>query len=91
MKKVSRDLLNGKYEVEAIKGVTMFNLEKKKQPFSGIGRFSEKIVQKSIEIVLIVAFEKVFVECNHSCRPGHNYYTALNRLSSQFGTVSNHS
>ena len=91
LKKVSRDLLNGKYEVEAIKGVTMFNLEKKKQPFSGIGRFSEKIVQKSIEIVLIVAFEKVFVECNHSCRPGHNYYTALNRLSSQFGTVSNHS
>lgn len=91
LQKVSKDLLNGKYDVEAIKGVTMFNLETKKQPFSSIWRFSDKIVQKSIEIVLIVAFEKVFVECNHSCRPGRNYYTALNRLSSQFGTVSNHS
>jgi hypothetical protein len=48
-----------------------------------IDNLREKIVQKALEMVLTIIFEKIFLESSHGSRPDRSCHTALELLSAQ--------
>ena len=72
IRKLSSDILSGSLLLKPIIQVTTL-----KQDVFG---FYEKILQKAIEIVLVIIYETVFLDCSHGFRPGRSVYTALKDL-----------
>jgi len=56
-----------------------------------VSSLREKILQKTIEIVLTAIFEDVFLDCNHGFRPGKSCHTALKYLQLNNGNASAYS
>ena len=54
----------------------------------GISHPRQKIVQKSMELVLSTIFEEKFLDCSHGSRPGRSCHSALKRLQFTVGNVS---
>ena len=54
----------------------------------GISKPRQKIVQKSMELVLCIIFESKFLDCSHGSRPGRSCHSALKRLQLTVGNAS---
>jgi RNA-directed DNA polymerase len=91
LQKISKDVLSGKYKISPVRRVMILKPGKKELYLLGIYSLCEKIVQKSIEIVLTAIFEGVFMDCSHGFRPGRSCHTALKRLQLKIGNVSSYS
>ena len=90
-RKLSKDLRNGEFEVKPAKHVAVDRPVSIKRQLLNTLSISEKIVQKSLEVALVIIYDSVFMACNHSFRPGHNCHTALKQLSFELENSSNHS
>lgn len=92
LEKLSRDTLSGSIKFSPIRCV--FISEPGSTELRPLGVSSsprEKIVQKSIELVLTAIFEEIFLDCNHGSRPDRSCHSALKHLQLKVGNVSNYS
>lgn len=91
LQKMLVEVLDGRSEIRSARRVVVPKTGKYGLGFLGICSLRDEIINKSIEIVLIVVFEDVFMDCSHGFRPGRSCRTALKQLQLKIGNVSNSS
>jgi group II intron reverse transcriptase/maturase len=88
LQKISKNILNGTCKIRPVRQIMIPKPGKKELRPLGICSPREKIIQKSIEIVLTIIFEDVFLDCSHGFRLGRSCHTALKRLQLEIGNAS---
>jgi len=86
--RISAELKRGSYRFSPVRRV---NIPKPNTTVTrplGISKPREKIVQKAMDLVLSIIFEKKFLDCSHGSRPGRSCHSALKRLQFEVGNVS---
>jgi RNA-directed DNA polymerase len=91
IQKISKDVLSGCFKVKPVRRVMIPKPGKNELRPLSVSSPREKIVQKSIEIVLTTIFEEVFLDCSHGFRPGRSCHTALKHLQLKIGNASSYS
>jgi len=83
--KISKKLLAGQFKFNPSKRTDTFksNDLNAKKPL-GITSLTEKVVQKSIQMVLECIFESTFLDESHGFRPGRGNHTALKYVKMKF-------
>jgi len=82
IKKLSQDLVNGRFQWSPIKKVMIPKPGKTEERPLGIPNFQDRLVQENIRIILEVIYEPIFqrYELNHGFRPRRSCETALIKL-----------
>jgi group II intron reverse transcriptase/maturase len=91
LQKMSLDTLSGEFKFSPVRLVSIPKPGKTALRSLGIINSREKIVQKSIEMVLTAIFEEIFLDCSHGSRPGRSCHTALKHLQLKIGNASTYS
>ena len=91
IQKISEDVLSGRFQIRPVRRVMIPKPGKNELRPLGVSSPREKIVQKSIEIVLTAIFEQIFLDCSHGFRPGRSCHTALKHLQLKIGNASTYS
>lgn len=91
IQKMSKDVLSGNFKVKPVRRVTLPKPKKGELRPLGVSSLREKIVQKSIEMILTAIFEEIFLDCSHGFRPGRSCHTVLRHLQLKIGHASNYS
>jgi len=91
LEKLSRDTLSGSIKFSPVRRVLIPKPGKTELQPSVISSPREKIVQKSIELVLTAIFEEIFLDCNHGSRPNRSCHSALKHLQLKIGNASTYS
>jgi hypothetical protein len=88
LEKISLSVLDGSIKFFPVRRVYTSKSNKIALLPLSVRRLYEKIVEKSIEIVLTIIFEKIFLNCSHGFRPGRNCHTALKHLQLKIDNAS---
>lgn len=88
---MSNDTLSGRIKFSPVRRVYIKKEGKTDLRPLGISSPRQKIVQKSIEMVLTSIFEEIFLDCSHGSRIGRSCHTALKNLQLKVGNVSTYS
>ena len=86
--KIAFELKNGTFNFSPVRRVNIPKPGKTVSRPLGISNPRQKIVQKSMELVLSTIFEEKFLDCSHGSRPGRSCHSALKRLQFTVGNVS---
>ena len=89
--RISKEIKNGRLKISPVRRVMIPKVGKTELRLLGVSSPREKIVQKALEIVLTVIFEKEFHECSHGFRPGLSCHTALKHIQLKVGNVASYS
>jgi len=91
LQKISQDVLSGKIKFSPVRRAYIPKSGKSVLRPLGVSNPREKIVQKTMEMVLTAIFEEVFLDCSHGSRPGRSCHTALKHLQLKIGNASTYS
>lgn len=85
---ISKKILAGTYKFDPVRRILIPKPGKKDLRPLGVSNPRQKIVQKSIDLVLTSIFEEIFLDCSHGFRPGRSCHTALKHLQLKIGNAS---
>ena len=91
LQKISQDILSGAITFSPVVSSESEKGQSVLYPVN-MDNSPEKIVQKALEMVLTIIFEKIFLECSHGSRPDRSCHTALKLLGTKnCGASTSHS
>jgi len=87
--RLSRDIKGGKFKFTPARRILIPKPGKPGQyrPL-GIANPRQKIVQKALQLVLMIIYEDIFLPCSHGFRPGRGCHSALRDLQLLTGNAS---
>ena len=88
IEKLSKDILSGEIKFSPVKRVLISKADKTELRPLGVSNPLEKIVQKSIELVLTTIFENFFLDCSHGSRPNRSCHSAFKYLQLKIENAS---
>lgn len=88
IQKIANELKSGSFNFSPVRRVDIPKPGTTVTRPLGISKPRQKIVQKSIELVLSIIFESKFLDCSHGSRPGRSCHSALKRLQLTMGNAS---
>jgi retron-type reverse transcriptase len=80
IEKMSTDILCGNHKILPVRRVLISKPGKDELHSLGVRSPREKIVRKALEMVLMIIYEDVFLDCCHGFRLGRSCHTALKYL-----------
>ena len=93
LQKISKDILSGAIKFSPVRRVLISKPGKSVLRPLGVRSPHEKIVQKTIDLVLTAIFEEVFLvlDCSHGSRLNRSCHSALRHLQLKIGNASTYS
>ena len=87
LQKISKEILNGTIKFSPVRRVLIPKPGKTELRPLGVSSPREKIIQKSIDLVLTAIYEEIFLDCSHGSRPNRSCHSALKHLQIKIGNA----